>query len=430
VYAGTRTLRLNLNRLMRDDVVFGVTIFGQDITERKRAEEAVRESEAKYRRLYERMMDGYVVAGMDGTILRFNDSYRDMTGYSSDELRRLTYRDIILEAWHDIEERIIEEQVLIRGYSEIYEKEYRKKDGSAIPVELRTFLLKAELGSSVGSWAIVRDITSRKLAELEARKLREELAHVTRVSTLGELTSALAHEISQPLAAILSNAQAAQRFLSRDKPDMLEIADILGDIIRDDIRAAEVIRKIRSLLKKEEICYESLSLNDVIEEILSVVCNDSALAGVSIVTELDPALPSIWGDRIQLQQVILNLILNAAEAMKEERPDVHRLILRTSKHDDGFAKVSIRDLGPGIKEDNVSRLFDPFYTTKGEGMGMGLAISKEIIKSHQSAIWVENNPDKGAVFPFTVPFDSGARQGNAQSITEPGEKRVDSSQAP
>jgi len=258
-------------------------------------------------------------------------------------------------------------------------------------------------------WAIVRDITNRKLIESEALKLREEIAHVTRVSTLGELTSSLAHEINQPLGAILSNAQAAQRFLSQDKPDMKEIGEILGDIIRDDNRAAEVIRKIRSLLKKEESQYESLNLNDVIEDILNVIRNDTALAAVSIEKKFDPSLPSICGDRIQLQQVILNLVLNAAEAMREAGSDPRRMTVRTSKKNGGFAEVSIRDIGPGIEENNANRLFDPFYTTKSGGMGMGLAISKDIVKAHRGEIQAVNNPDRGATFTFTVPFDSGVR---------------------
>jgi two-component system sensor kinase FixL len=409
VYTGKRTLRLNFNVLKNDDRVFGVSVFGQDITERKRSEEAVRESELKYRNLYESMMDGYVLAGMDGLILKYNEAYREMTGYTHDELLRLTYHDITPEKWHNSEQRIVEQQVLTRGYSEVYEKEYRKKDGTVFPVELRTFLLKDEGGDNIGLWAIARDITSRKLIESETRKLREDLAHVTRVSTLGGLTSSLAHEINQPLTAILSNAQAAHRFLLQDHPDMKEISEILGDIIRDDNRAAEVIRKIRSLLKKEELRYESLSLNDVIEEILNVIRNDTALTAVSIEKEFDPSLTPIWGDRIQLQQVILNLILNAAEAMRDTSIDPRRLIVRTSKKDGRFAEVAIRDVGTGIKENNAGRLFDSFYTTKSGGLGMGLAISKDIVKSHKGEIRAENNPDIGATFSFTVPFDNGVR---------------------
>jgi signal transduction histidine kinase len=190
---------------------------------------------------------------------------------------------------------------------------------------------------------------------------------------------------------------------------MKEISEILGDIIRDDNRAAEVIRKIRSLLKKEELRYESLSLNDVIEEILNVIRNDTALTAVSIEKEFDPSLTPIWGDRIQLQQVILNLILNAAEAMRDTSIDPRRLIVRTSKKDGRFAEVAIRDVGTGIKENNAGRLFDSFYTTKSGGLGMGLAISKDIVKSHKGEIRAENNPDIGATFSFTVPFDNGVR---------------------
>ena len=388
----------------KPDRIMGLSL---DITERKRAEEAIRESEAKYRSLYESMMDGYVLVDMDGRIMKCNESYREMTGYTQDELLRLTYSDITPEKWHDFELKIIEEQVLTRGYSDVYEKEYRKKDGTAFPIELRTFLLKDEMGNNIGMWAIVRDIKDRKLIEAEARKLRENLAHITRVSTIGGLTGALAHEINQPLAAILSNAQAAERFLKQDKPDMEEIAEILRDIVRDDKRAAEVIRKIRSLLKKEKTRYQPLSLNGIIEDILNIIRNDTALTAVAIEKEFDSSLPTIWGDQIQLQQVVLNLVLNAAEAMNEASPDLRRLIIRTLRHDDRFAEVSIRDCGPGIKDNSVGKLFEPFYTTKSDGMGMGLAISKEIVNSHKGVIWGENNTDRGATFYFTVPFDRG-----------------------
>jgi PAS domain S-box-containing protein len=409
VYTGTRTLLLNLNRLEREGIVFGVSVFGKDITERKQSEEALRESEEKYRSLYESMMDGYVLVDMDGRILKFNESYREMTGYAGGELPGLTYRDITPEKWHAAEKEIVEQQVLVRGYSDVYEKEYRAKDGTVFPIELRSFLLKDETGNNAGMWAIVRDISGRKQIESEARKLREDLAHVTRVSTLGELTSSLAHEINQPLAAILSNAQAAQRFLSQDQPDMKEIGEILGDIIRDDNRAAGVIRKIRALLKREETRYESLSLNDVIEEILSVIRNDTALAAVSIEKEFDAGLPAVWSDRIQLQQIILNLVLNAAESMRDAEPGPRRLTVVTSRKDGLYAEVSIRDTGPGIDMTIADRLFEPFYTTKSGGMGMGLAISRDIVKSHRGEIRAANNPDKGAAFTFTVPFVNGVK---------------------
>ena len=383
--------------------------FLEDITERKKAEEALKESEAKYRNLYDSMMDGYVLVDMDGRILQYNETYRAMTGYLQDELQRLTYRDITPAKWHAAERDIIEQQVLVRGYSEVYDKEYRRKDGTLFPIELRTFLLKDERGINIGMWAIVRDITGRKLIESETRKLREDLAHVTRVSTLGELTSSLAHEINQPLAAILSNAQAAQRFLSQGNPDMKEIAEILGDIIRDDNRAAEVIRKIRALLKKEETRFEALNLNDVVEEILNVIRNDTVLTALKIEKAFDSSMPAVWGDRIQLQQVILNLVMNAAEAMRDGSPNRRILTVKTSRKDERFAEVSVADMGPGINERAEGRLFEPFYTTKSGGMGMGLAISRHIVSSHKGEIRAVNNPGAGTTVSFTVPFDNGGK---------------------
>ncbi len=264
-------------------------------------------------------------------------------------------------------------------------------------------------GKVFGISVLGKDITARRQAEMEARRLKDDLAHVTRLSTMGGLTSAVAHEINQPLAAILSNAQAAKRFLVQGNPDMNEIAEILEDIIRDDNRAAEVIRKIRTLLKKEEIRYEPLDLNDIVDEILMVVRNDAALKAVSIEKEFTTSLPSVWGDRIQLQQIILNLLLNAAEAMRDAALDFRRLIVRTSRRENRFAQVSIRDFGPGIPADSLRRLFEPFYTTKSGGMGMGLSISKDIIQSHRGEIRVVNNPDRGVTVSFTVPFDSGVR---------------------
>jgi PAS domain S-box-containing protein len=402
VYAGARTLRLNLNRLERDDTVFGVSVFGRDITERIRAEKAVRESEGRYRRLYESMMDGYVMAGMDGTIQAFNSSFREMTGYPPEELRELTYCDITPERWHDIERSVIEEQVLIRGYSEIYEKEYRKKDGVVFSVELRAFLLKDEMGSNIGLWAIVRDITSRKLAESEARKLREELAHVTRVLTLGELTSALAHEINQPLAAIMSNAGAAQRFLSQAKPDFSEVREILDDIIRDDQRACEVVSRVRALVKKGEPCHEPLNLNELIQQVVDLIRGDSLLQGLSIGTDLSPGLAKICGDGVQLQQVILNLILNGAAAMGDAPPDQRKIIVRTAMPDDRTVKASVTDFGTGIDELHINRLFEPFYTTKPQGLGMGLSISQTIIMAHGGTMEASNNQEGGATFAFTL----------------------------
>ena len=369
---------------------------------KKVAEEDLRQKKEELDQFFNVSLDLLGIATTDACFVRVNPSAERILGYTREELMSRPFLDFVHP---DDLDRTREKVSALTLQEKVFsfENRYRCKDGTYRWLQWNS----ASAGNLI--YAAARDVTEQKLIESETRKLREELAHVTQASMMGGLTSVLAHEINQPLTAILSNAQAARRFLSQDNPDMKEIAEILGDIIRDDNRAAEVIRKIRSMLKKEKIIDESLSLNDVIEEILNVIRNDTALTAVSIEKEFDPSLPAIWGDRVQLQQVILNLVMNAAEAMSDAGPDHKRLIIRTSRYDDRFAEVSVMDFGNGIEENNAYRLFDSFYTTKAGGMGMGLAISKEIIKIHRGEIRAVNNPDRGATFSFTVPFGREVR---------------------
>jgi two-component system sensor kinase FixL len=220
---------------------------------------------------------------------------------------------------------------------------------------------------------------------------------------MGEMTSSLAHEINQPLTAIQSNAEAAQRFLSAAMPDTGEVRQILEDIVRDNRRASEIIRKIRAMVKRDPIPFTPLDLNEVIQDVLSLVRGDSLLREMSITTELFPGLPPISGDRTQLQQVILNLVLNGAAAMKNAPPVQRKLTLRTEVQEDRSVKVSVTDAGTGIDEHNIERLFDPFYTTKPEGLGMGLSISRTIVRAHGGTMSAVNNPQGGTTFFFTLP---------------------------
>jgi C4-dicarboxylate-specific signal transduction histidine kinase len=232
---------------------------------------------------------------------------------------------------------------------------------------------------------------------------------MSRRATLGELTASIAHELKQPLAAILSNAQAALRFLSRDTPDLNEVHDTLQDIVRDDKRAGEVIKRLHVPLKKSEPVFRSLDLNEIILEVIELLKNEMDLRGVSLVTMLAEWLPAIRGDTIQLQQVILNLIMNGAEAMMGLDDNAHKIIVSTNKHDEQTLKVSVRDAGGGLDEDRIDRMFDPFYTTKADGMGMGLSISRSIIEAHGGRLWAANNPDRGATVCFTVPISGGGQ---------------------
>jgi signal transduction histidine kinase len=220
---------------------------------------------------------------------------------------------------------------------------------------------------------------------------------------MGELTSSLAHELNQPLAAILNYANAGQRFLSAGEPDLIKAREALSGIARDNKRASEVIRKIRELLKKEEPQYIPLDINSVIQETLALIRGDSILKESFLVSELAPGLPTVTGDRVQLQQVLLNLILNAVAAMSTLEAASRRLVVKTEKHEDKGVKVSVRDTGTGIDEEHKEHIFEPFYTTKPTGMGMGLAISQRIINAWGGSIMAENNLDQGTTFSFVLP---------------------------
>jgi PAS domain S-box-containing protein len=258
-------------------------------------------------------------------------------------------------------------------------------------------------GKPVRMMGATIDITARKQAEAEALRQRAELAHVARVSTMGELAASVAHELNQPLGAILANAEAADLFLSQDPPALDELRAILVDIRQDDERASEVIRRMRALLRKHELERLPLQINSVVEDVLQVVSGDAALRKIAIGAELAPGLPKILGDRIHLQQVLLNLMLNGMDAMAGEPRERRRLSIRTRSSADGLVELAVVDSGHGIEPEKLPHLFEAFYTTKPNGMGMGLSISRTIIEAHHGRIWAENNAGGGAVFRVALP---------------------------
>jgi len=259
-------------------------------------------------------------------------------------------------------------------------------------------------GDITGVIYTARDITQRRRAEAEAHRRMTELAHVTRVATIGELATSLAHEINQPLTAILSNAQAGLRFLSTSAPDLDEVRQILDDIARDDKRVSEVIRRMRALLKKQTDSYESFDLDEAVMECVALVNNASLVDGLSIRAALNTDQPVVRADRVQLQQVLFNLMLNAAGAMSDVPCTARKMVITTAMEDSRTVKVSVTDSGTGIDEYHVDRLFEPFYTTKSSGMGMGLAISQTIVKAHGGKMGALNHAEGGATFYFTLPI--------------------------
>jgi two-component system, LuxR family, sensor kinase FixL len=258
-------------------------------------------------------------------------------------------------------------------------------------------------GKPVRVRGISQDITARKQAEAETLRQRSDLAHLSRVTMLGELSGSMAHELNQPLTAILSNAQAAQRFLAHEDADMNEVRDILKDIVEQDNRAGEIIHRLRLLLKKGEVHQQPLDLNDVVQEVLKLIRSDLVNQNVAARVELAAGLPPVKGDRVQLQQVLLNLVMNACDAMNGNAPADRQLVVRTELSGDGNVCVSVADVGPGLAPDKLEQVFEPFYTTKTNGLGLGLSVCRTIISAHGGNLRAANGAARGAVFNFTIP---------------------------
>jgi signal transduction histidine kinase len=298
-----------------------------------------------------------------------------------------------LQHWHIKESRLPAGSV-VRYRPETLWDEHR----NLILIFLAVFLAQA---ITIGGLLAQR--RQRRRAEAEILYQRTELAHVTRVSTMGQLASALAHELNQPLGAILRNAEAGEIFLHKENPDLEEIRAILADIRKDDQRAGEVIGRMRSLLKRRNLELKSLNLGELLTETISLARSDALARQVSLNLQLPAKLPAVNGDRVHLQQVLLNLILNGMDAMTGVTGNGRLLTVRADAANDGNIEVSVSDNGTGISPDKVKRLFEPFFTTKPNGMGMGLAISRTIIEAHGGIIRGGNNDVRGAVFKFTLP---------------------------
>lgn len=371
---------------------------------RKSAENSLWTKTAELDQFFSVTLDLFCVANTEGYFLRLNPAWERVLGYSREELMANRFFDFVhpedLHATQGVFTDIASQKEI-----EIYafENRYRCKDGTYRWLEWNS----TAAGNLI--YAAARDITERLNAESEARKRRAELANMSRLTMIGKFTSTLAHEINQPLTAILSNAEAARRFLGGTAPDIIEVLKILDDIVRDDRRAVEVVQKVRALVKKEKPEQELLDLNKAIREVITLIRGESLLRGLSILMKLSPDVKMIRGDRLLLQQVMLNLIHNSATATRNSPRPQRKIIVRTTMPDAGTVKASVTDFGTGIEQEISDRLFEPFCTTSNEGLGMGLFICKEIIKEHGGSMEALNNEDGGATFGFTLPALQGDR---------------------
>lgn len=376
----------------------------KEILERKRAEEALRESEEQYRTLTNNLSVGVfrTTPGSKGNYIEVNPAYTNMFGFDNKK-ELLSSHAYDLYQNPDDRERF-SEKMLKDGAVRNEEILLKKKDGTSIIGSVTAVAVKDDAGIVKYYDGIIEDVTELRRVKEEAQKRWEEMAHLGRVATMGELAASLAHELNQPLTAILSNAQAALRFMAGDTPNFTEVRDILEDIVADDKRAGEVIQRLRFLFRKGELERVPVDMNNLVRDVVSLISSEAIIRNVTIETILESNLPPVLGDRVHLQQVIINFILNASEAMNETDDVSREIIISTEKEDDRKVKVGIRDSGTGLHEEAFNQIIEPFYTTKPDGMGMGLSINRSIIDAHLGRLWAENNPDRGATFYFTLPI--------------------------
>ena len=344
--------------------------------------------------------DAILSETLDGTILSWNAGAERLYGYAAAEVIGQPVSRLAPTEQVDEMPRILER--LRRGeHIEHYETVRRKKDGSRIEISLTLSSVRNAAGQVVGASSIARDITARKQAEEALRRAQAELAHVTRVATLGELTGSIAHEINQPLGAVVNNASACLRWLAAQ--NLEEARQSAARVIADGHRASEIIGRIRALAKRAPSRKDWLDIDETLREVLTLAQSEVQGHRVSLQTRWAGALPPVWGDRIQMQQVMLNLLMNAIEALSGVDEGPRELWVTTDTGEAGDVVVTVRDSGPGLDPQSLDRLFEAFYTTKPNGLGMGLAISRSIVESHGGRLWATANTPRGAVFQFTLP---------------------------
>jgi PAS domain S-box-containing protein len=369
----------------------------------------IEERETKIRRLVDSNIMGVFIWGFDGRILEANDEFLRMVSYDREDLvsGRIRWTDLTPPDWRDRNNARIEQQKC-SGRFEPFEKEYTRKDGNRVPILIggATF----EEGGNQGV-AYVLDLTERKRVEAEAReneqRYREaqlELAHANRVATMGQLTASITHEVNQPITAAVTYALAARRLLSAEPPDFHEVDDALSLIVKEGNRAGEVVERIRALIKKVPARKDAVAIDDAILEVIALTRTEAANNSVSVRTQLAEGLPRVQGDRVQLQQVLLNLIINAIEAMRDIGEKERELLISSRNEPDGVS-VEVRDSGPGFAPADLDRVFEAFYTTKPGGLGLGLSICRSIIDAHGGRLWAIPCEPQGALFQFTIPAD-------------------------
>ena len=368
----------------------------------------LQERESKVRRLVDSNIIGTFIWKASGSriedgarIAEANDAFLNMVGYNRADIAagRISRAGLTAREWMERDAQGIVE-IRETGTVAPFEKELLRKDGSRLPVLIGYAAFDSQGREGV---AFVVDLTERKRAEAEAREVRTELEHANRIAAIGQLSASIGHEINQPLSGILTNAGTASLWLEANPPNIPDALRAIGRIERDGRRASEISARIRALVKKAPPQKDALDVNEAVGEIVGLIRGEATKSRVSIETQLDDVLPFIRGDRVQLQQVLLNLIMNAIEAMGTHDGGPRELLISTAKDGSDGIAIAVQDTGPGLSAADTERIFQAFFTTKATGLGIGLSICRSIIDAHGGKLWATANTPHGAVFQFTLP---------------------------
>jgi PAS domain S-box-containing protein len=375
----------------------------RDVTALRQAEGALREREARIRRLIDADIIGIFLWDIEGPMFEANEAFLRIVGYDREDLvsGRLRWTDMTPPDWRDHETQQLVPELKRTGRLQPYEKEFFRKDGSRVPVLIGSAIFEESANQGV---SFVLDLTERRRAEVERENLRQlqaDLEHINRVTTLGELSASLSHELKQPIAAAIMNAEACLLWLNRDEPDLQEMREAATEGIKEAKRAADIIDRLRSFYKKgvppERVLVD---VNEIVREMLGLLRGQANQYGIEMRTDLAAELAGVTADRVQLQQVFMNLMLNGIEAMKDTGGE---LSIKSEPRPDGYLLISVSDTGVGLPVQKAGEIFSAFFTTKSQGSGMGLSITRSIVESYGGRIWAAANPGPGAVFHFTLP---------------------------
>jgi PAS domain S-box-containing protein len=378
-----------------------------EVAQRRRAEETLRASEERWRSMFEASAVGIALTDENRRFVAANKAFQKMIGYTEEELSNFGPVEITYEDDREATREMLDNMLSGRSSGYYVEKRYRRQDGAVIWVRVSTAQAPEQGSSLRGIPTIIEDITERKQAEDALQEARDALLRVTRLSTMGELSASIAHEVNQPLSAIVANGIACQRLLAAANPDLEEARETLDDIIGDGRRASAVVGRVRQLAKKSAPERAAVDVNGAISEVLALTRQELQRSQVTARAELDPNLPPVMADRVQMQQVVLNLVMNGIDAMRGVKDRARVLRVKSAAAPAAAVAVTVEDTGIGFGDNDPEHVFETFYTTKEDGMGMGLSISRSIVQAHGGRLWASAGAPIGAVFGFTLPASAG-----------------------